>query len=69
MKIIFNDLDILQNIFIILLNESENKSIINNKITNKNKIMNNTLLENDKLNIFKYRFFKMFNIQYANLQF
>ena len=31
--------------------------------------MNNTLLENDKLNIFKYRFFKMFNIQYANLQF
>ena len=69
MKIIFNDLDILQNIFIILLNESENKSIINNKITNKNKIMNNTLLENDKLNKFKYRFFKMFNIQYANLQF
>ena len=69
MKIIFNDLDILQNIFILLLNESENKSIINNKITNKNKIMNNTLLENDKLNIFKYRFFKMFNIQYANLQF
>lgn len=50
MKNIFDDLDILQNIFIILISESDNKSIINNKILDKNKIINSFLLENEKMN-------------------